>query len=76
MGGFLSILFLIPVWLVCYEHGFHVHVYTTHLKIDTVARQRWRVQPKCDYFVRKKRSAACDIEGRHWTRVHMILIVC
>ena len=28
MSGFLSIFFLkIPVWLVCYAHGFHVHMY-------------------------------------------------
>ena len=27
MGGFLSIFFLIPVWLVCYAHGFHVVEY-------------------------------------------------
>ena len=25
MGGFLS---EIPVWLVCYAHGFHVHLST------------------------------------------------
>ena len=28
MGGFLSIFFLkIPVWLVCYGHGFHVNIH-------------------------------------------------
>ena len=28
MGGFLSIFFLkIPVWLVCYAHGFYLPVY-------------------------------------------------
>ena len=32
MGGFLSIFFLkIPVWLVCYVHGFHV--YTNQVKV-------------------------------------------
>ena len=35
MGVFLSIFFLkIPVWLVCYAHGFHVYIITGYLEMD------------------------------------------
>ena len=35
MGGFLSVFFLVPIWLVCYAHGFHVCTYVcTKLKLS------------------------------------------